>query len=297
MRVFVTGATGFIGTALIPELVGAGHTVLGLTRSDAGAASLTRAGVEVHRGDIYDLKSIRSGAEKADAVIHLAFNHDFSKFAENCETDRGVVETLISALAGSDRPLIVTSGTGMVRAEGGKAATENDTPLPSSVIPRAASEEATVAAAERGCHAMVVRLPQVHDTKKQGLVSYVIPGFRQKGVVAYIGEGQNRWPAAPVADVARLYRLALEKGRAGAKYHAVAEEGVTMKAICEVLGEGMKLPVVSITAEEAPAHFGWMAHFAAADLAASSAITRRELGWEPAGPSILTDLKNMDYGQ
>ncbi|WP_446742609.1 SDR family oxidoreductase [Silvibacterium acidisoli] len=297
MRVFLTGATGFIGTALIPELVGAGHTVVGLTRSDAGAASLDQAGVEVHRGDIYDLDSIKAGAERADAVIHLAFNHDFSKFAENCETDRRLIETLGEVLAGSGRPLIVTSGTGLIQGANGAAATENDAPVSSEVFPRAASEEATLTIAERGCRAMVVRLPQVHDTKKQGLVSYIIPGFREKGVVAYIGEGKNRWPAGAVSDVARLYRLVLEKGKPGGRYHAVGEEGVSTKAICEVLGAGLKLPVVSITPEEAPAHFGWMAHLASADLPASSAITREELGWEPAGPSILTDLKNMDYAR
>lgn len=295
MRVFVTGATGFIGSALIPELIGAGHQVLGLTRSDAGAESLARAGAEAHRGDLEDLESLRSGAAKSDAVIHLAFNHDFSKFLENCETDRRVVEALGSELAGSDRPLIITSGTGMASSAPGVPATENDQKISSKVVPRAASEESAAAIAAQGGRVIIVRLPQVHDTVKQGLVTYAIYVAREKGVVAYVGEGNNRWPAAHVLDTARLYRLALEKGTAGAVYHSVAEEGIANKEICEVIGKGMNLPVVSITPEEAKSHFGWLAPFVSWDIPASSVKTRKELGWTPSGPGLIADLKNMRY--
>jgi len=295
MRVFVTGATGFIGSSLVDELIGAGHQVLGLTRSDEGADALTGAGAEVHRGDIYNLDSLRSGAAQSDAVIHLAFNHDFSKFQENCETDRRVIEALASELAGSDRPLIITSGTGMASAAPGKIATEDDQKASSEVIPRAASEEAAAAAAAAGGHVIVVRLPQVHNTEKQGLVTYAIQVAREKGVSAYIGEGQNRYPAAHRLDVARLYRLALEKGTAGATYHAVDEEGVPVKDIAEVIGKGLNVPVVSLTSEEAQAHFGWLGFFVALDLAASSTKTRKELDWNPTGPGLITDLENMRY--
>jgi nucleoside-diphosphate-sugar epimerase len=294
MRVFVTGATGFIGSALIPELIGAGHQVLGLTRSDAGAEALARAGAEVHRGDLEDLDSLRSGAAKADAVIHLAFIHDFSKFLENCATDRRAIEALGTVLAGSDRPLIVTSATGIANSEPGVAATEDAKKI-AKVNPRALSEETATAAGAQGARAIIVRLPQVHDTVKQGLVSYAIRAAREKGVVAYVGDGKNRWPAAHVLDTARLYRLALEKGTAGAIYHAVAEEGIPVKDIFDVVGEGLKLPVVSLTPEEAQAHYGWLAMFVGMDLPASSAKTRKELGWEPNGPGLITDLKNMRY--
>ncbi len=294
MRVFVTGATGFIGSALVPELIGAGHQVLGLTRSDAGTDALTRAGAQAHRGDIYDLDSLRAGAAKADAVIHLAFNHDFSKFMENCETDRRVIELLSSVLEGSDRPLIITSGTGMGSAAPGVPSREDNPTVSSKIIPRAMSEEAGAATAARGVRIIVVRLPQVHDTVKQGFVTYAIQIAREKGVSAYIGNGTNRWPAAHVLDVARLYRLALEKGTA-ATYNAVAEEGISMREIAEVIGKGLNVPVVSLTSEESQAHFGWLAHFAAMDLPASSAQTRKQLGWEPTGPALIEDLKNMRY--
>ena len=294
MRVFVTGATGFIGSALVPELIGAGHQVLGLTRSDAGTDALTRAGAQAHRGDIYDLDSLRAGAAKADAVIHLAFNHDFSKFMENCETDRRVIELLSSVLEGSDRPLIITSGTGMGSAAPGVPSREDNPTVSSKIIPRAMSEEAGAAAAARGVRIIVVRLPQVHDTVKQGFVTYAIQIAREKSVSAYIGNGTNRWPAAHVLDVARLYRLALEKGTA-ATYNAVAEEGISMREIAEVIGNGLNVPVVSLTSEESQAHFGWLAHFAAMDLPASSAQTREQLGWGPTGPALIEDLKNMRY--
>lgn len=295
MRVFVTGATGFIGSALVKELIDAGHQVLGLARSDAGAEALRTAGAEVQRGELKDLESLRSGARSADAVIHLAFIHDFSKFQENCEADRRAVEAMGETLVGTDKLLMVTSGTGMASSGPGVAATEDAKHASSKVIPRGATEEAVEALRARGVRAVVVRLPQVHDTLKQGLVTYAIQIAREKGVSAYVGDGQNRWPAAHLSDVARLYKLALEKNVAGVNYHAVAEEGVTVKAMAEAISKGLKVPVVSLTPEEAKGHFGWLAMFAGMDFPASSAKTREQLGWEPTGPGILTDLENMRY--
>jgi nucleoside-diphosphate-sugar epimerase len=293
MRVFVTGATGFIGAALVRELIDAGHPVLGVARSDAGAQSLTAAGAQVQRGDLENLDSLRSGAAASDAVIHLAFIHDFSKFRENCEIDRRAIETLGDALAGSDRPLLVTSGLALIAH--GRLATENDPPWPLSDHYPRASEHVAAALEKRGVRSIVVRLPQVHDTKKQGLVSYTIQFARQKGAAAYIGEGLNRWAAVHVSDAAHLYRLALEKGHTGARYHAIAEEGVTARDIAEAIGRGLKVPAVSITPEQAPEYFGPLAPFAPLDLQGSSAQTRQELGWNPTGPTLLTDLGNMDY--
>jgi nucleoside-diphosphate-sugar epimerase len=294
MRVFVTGATGFIGSALVPELINAGHQVLGLARSDAGAQSLTAAGAEVHRGDLEDLDSLRSGAAASDGVIHTAFIHDFSKFAEVSAIDTRAIETLGSVLAGSGRPLIVTSGVALLAQ--GRAATEDDAPPPvSSSFPRA-SEAAAAPFAAQDVRTMVVRLPQVHDTVKQGLVSYLLAVARQKGVSAYVGDGLNRWPAAHVLDVARLYRLALEKGTAGARYHAVVEEGVPLRQIAEALGRGLKVPAVSLSREQAAEHFGWLGLFAAMDGPASSALTQERLGWHPtAQPGMIADLDQMRY--
>ena len=294
MRIFLTGATGFIGSAIVPELIHAGHQVLGLTRSDAGAQSLTAAGAEVHRGNLEDLESLRSGAAKSDGVIHCAFDHDFSNFAENCEKDRRAIEALGSALKGSDRPLVITSGTGLGNAEPGKPATE-DYFNPEHPNPRRSSELAGVAAAERGVNVSVVRLPQVHDPLKQGLITYAVAAAREKGVSAYVGDGLNRWPAVHVLDAARLYRLALEKGEPGARYHAVAEEGVPVRDIAEVLGRGMKVPVASLSPEQAADHFGWLAQFVAWDMPASSAQTQQQLGWHPAGPGLIADLEQMRF--
>jgi nucleoside-diphosphate-sugar epimerase len=293
MRIFVTGATGFIGSAIIPELINAGHQVLGLTRSEAGAQSLKAAGAEVHRGDLEDLESLRSGAAKSEGVIHCAFNHDFSKFVENCEMDRRAIEAMGDVLAGSYRPLVITSTTGMGNAVPGQPATEDHFD-PNHAIPRK-SEVAGASVAERGVNVSAVRLPQVHNTVKQGLITYAIQLARQKGVSAYVGDGLNRWPAAHVLDVAHLYRLALEKHEAGSRYNAVAEEGVSMREIAEVIGRGLKLPVVSLTPEEAPAHFGWLAMFAGFDMPASSALTQRRLGWRPTGPGLISDLEQMRY--
>ena len=300
MRVFVTGATGFIGSVVVQELLNAGHQVLGLSRSDAGAKSLAAAGAEVHRGSLEDLDSLCRGASASDGVIHLAFNHDafgtdFSRFVANCETDRQAVEAIGSVLAGSDRPVIITSGTGLANTVPGQSAFEDNPILNSSVIPRAASEEAAASLLSRGVNVSVVRLPQVHDPIKQGLITYVIIAAREKGVSPYVGDGINRWPAAHVSDTGRLYRLALEKHEAGAKYHAVAEEGVPLRDIAEVIGKGLKVPVVSISPEEAPAHFGWIAMFAGRDVPASSALTQKRLSWHPTGPGLIADLEQMNY--
>jgi nucleoside-diphosphate-sugar epimerase len=289
MRVFVTGATGFIGSALVPELINAGHRVLGLARSDAGAKSLAAAGAEVHRGSLEDLESLKSGAADSDAVIHLAFNHDFSKFQENCETDRRAIEALGSVLARSDRLLIVTSGTLVIAP--GRLATEEDTPSATSAsIPRIATEEAAAAVAARGVRVSLVRLPQVHDQNKQGLITSLINLARDKGVSAFVGDGKNRWSAAHLSDTAHLYRLALEKGSAG-RYHAVAEEGVPERDIAEVIGRRLKLPVVAKSPAEAAKHFGWLGGFAGLDGPASSALTRERLGWRPVGPGLIADLE------
>ena len=287
MRVFVTGATGFIGSAIVPELINAGHQVLGLTRSDAGAKSLFAAGAEVHRGDLADLGSLRSGADMSEAVIHLAFNHDFSKFAANSEMDRQAIEALGSALMGSDRLLVVTAGAALIAP--GRVATEDDVPPSNPAFPRV-SEETAASVAARGVRASVVRLPQVHDPFKQGLVTYLIALAREKGVSAYIGEGLNRWPAVHLLDAAHLYRLALEKGSAGARYHAVAEEGIPLREFAEAIGRGLKLPVISKSPEEAGEHFGWLAFFVGADVPASSELTQQQLGWRPTGPRLMDDL-------
>jgi nucleoside-diphosphate-sugar epimerase len=295
MRVFVTGATGFIGSALVPELLGAGHHVLGMARSDAGANALAAAGADVHRGSLEDLESLRSGAAAADAVIHLGFVHDFMRFKEVCEIDQRAIEALGGALAGSDRALIVTGGLALLAQ--GRAATEDDPPHPvSDAMPRA-SEHTVALFEERGVRTIAVRLPQVHDTRKQGLVSYAIQAAREKGVVAYVGEGKNRWAAVHVLDAARLYRLALEKGRKGARYHAIAEEGVSAREIAEAIGRRLNLPATSISREQAPEYLGQLALFASLDLTGSSAKTRKELGWEPTGPGLIADLENLQLSQ
>ncbi|HKD59675.1 MAG TPA: SDR family oxidoreductase [Terracidiphilus sp.] len=291
MRVFVTGATGFIGSRIVSELISAGHLVLGLARSDDGAQSLATTGAQVQRGDLEDLESLRSGAAASDAVLHVAFRHDWTRFAESCALDRRAIEAIGTVLQGSSRPFIVSSGVGVAQ---GRAATEDDPPLSNESVPRV-SEVTAVALLERGVHASVMRLPQVHDTVKQGLITPLIAIARAKGVSAYIGEGNNRWPAAHVTDVARLYRLALEKGAAGDRHHAIAEEGVPLKDIATVIGHGLNVPVVSITQEQAQEHFGFLGFFVGRDALTSSAETRRKLGWNPAGPGLLTDLENMRY--
>jgi nucleoside-diphosphate-sugar epimerase len=289
MRIFVTGATGFIGSAIVSELINAGHRVLGLARSDKGSASLAAVGADVLRGSLEDPDSLRSGAANSDGVIHTAFNHDFSKFAANCEVDRRAIEALGSALAGSDRPLIVTSGTGAIAP--GRLATEDDVPAFSSTSFPRVSEQTAASLAARGVRASVVRLPQVHDRVKQGLVTYMIALAREKGVSAFVGDGLNRWPAVRLLDAAHLYRLVLEKGSAGVRYHAVAEEGVPLREIADAIGRGLKVPVVAMSTEEAAQHFGFLGFFVGLDGPASSALTQERLGWRPTmQPGLIADL-------
>lgn len=291
MRVFVTGATGFIGSAVVQDLINAGHQVLGLSRSDVGDKPLIAAGAQVHRGSLEDLESLHSGAAISDGVIHTAFIHDFSdfsKFKENCEIDRRAIDALGDALAGSNRPLIVTSG---ISPTPGRPTTEDDLPPSGSSVTPRVSEEAAEAAAARGVRVSVVRLPQVHDRDKQGLVTYMIALAREKGISAYVGNGLNRWPAVHRHDAVPLYRLALEKGSAGARYHAVAEEGVPVREIAEAIGRGLKIPVVAKSTEEAADHFGWLGFFAGMDGPASSALTQQRLGWHPTQkPGLIADL-------
>src|SRR5271165_7049245 len=289
MRVFVTGATGFVGSHVVKELIAAGHKVLGLARSEAGAQALAATGADVQRGVLEDVSSLRSGAAASDAVIHLAFIHDFSKFQENCEIDKHAIEALGSVLAGSNRPLIATAGTAGL-AGPGQVATEDNVVPPNFPFPRVSEQTAL---SLKGVRASVMRLPQVHDTAKQGLITPLIQMYREKGACAYIGDGHNRWPAAGVLDVARLYRLAIEKAEPNAKYHAVAEEGVPMRDIAEAIGRRLKLPVKSIAPEEAQAFFGWLAMFAGHDMPASSEQTRQRLGWQPTGPGLIADLEAL----
>jgi nucleoside-diphosphate-sugar epimerase len=295
MRIFVTGAPGFIGSRLVPELIEAGHSVLGLTRSEKGAEALRKMGAEVKHGNIEDLDSLRQGAADSDGVIHLAFNHDFSQFQTNCDNDHKAIVAIGEVLQGSNRPFVITSGTAIASNVDGKPSTE-DGPT-AAWNPRAASEAAVRELAERGVNTSVVRLPQVHDTYKQGLVPYVTMTAKQKGKSVYVGDGSNRWPAAHVSAVAQLYRLAFEKAERAAIYHAVDEEGVSMKEIAEALGRGLKVPVESIKPEETAEHFGWLGHFIGHDMPSSSAITRKKLGWTPTGPGMIEDLDGMDYSK
>lgn len=294
MHVFVTGASGFIGSAIVTDLQAAGHKVIGLARSEASARTLLSRGVQVHRGDLEDLDSLRSGAAAAQAVIHTAFIHDFSRYKDVCEADRRAIAALGAVLAGTKHPLIVASGTG--RNGTGQIRREDDTvSQPSSVMPRMATEEAVKTVADQGITTMVIRLsPAVHDTRKQGLVTQLVARARQQRQSVYIGEGSNRWAAVHRLDAARLFALALEKGEAGAVYHAVAEEGIPLREIAAAIASRLSIPLAAQTQEEAATYFGPMAPFMSADLPASSSRTRERLGWQPTHPGLLADLAQLD---
>ena len=290
MLIFVTGATGFIGSAVVLELLGAGHQVLGLSRSEKGDQALIAAGAQVHRGALDDLDSLRRGAAAADGVIHLAFVHDFSQYQAAGETDRRAIEALGAALAGSGKPLVVTAGLASFGL--GRPATEADTPAAS---PRP-SEPVGLAQVAQGVRATVVRLaPSVHGAGDYAFLPMLINLARQKGESAYVGEGLNRWSAVHRLDAARLFRLALERGVAGGIYHGVADEGIPVRDIAAVIGRHLHVPVVAKSPAEAAAHFDWMARFAAADMAASSTRTQQELGWHPTHKGLLADLEEGDY--
>jgi len=293
MRVFVTGATGWVGSAVVWELVAAGHKVLGLCRSDEKAAALAAAGAEICRGSLEDLDGLKGFAARSDGVIHLAFNHDFSRLAENGAQERRSIEAIGEELAGSSRPFIVTSGIALLAP--GSVATEESPVRPIASFPR--NPEAAIAAlAAQGVRTTAVRLPpSVHGHGDHGFVPRVIGLAREKGVSPYIGDGRNRWPAVHRLDAARVYRLALEQGGTGGPFHAVAEHGVAFKEIADVIGRRLNLPVVSQPPEEAAQHFGWFATFAGIDCPASSEITRSKLGWVPEQPGLLADLDHPAY--
>jgi len=296
MRVFVTGATGYIGSAVVRELLGTGHQVVGLARSDAAAAALIAAGAAVHRGDLSDLDSLRDGAAAADGVIHTAFNNfsETTDMAASVQADLRAVETIGTALKGSAKPFVVTSVTFLL-ARLGRLGTEED--VSDTAVPRAAAENAAIALAERGVRSSVVRNAlTVHgEGDTRGFVSSLIGIARAKGVSAVVGDGANRWPAVHRLDAARLYRLAVEAAPAGSRLHGAAEEGVPFKAIAEVIGRHLNLPTVSIAAEDAGAHFGFLSAFASADNPTSSALTQQSLGWRPEGPGLIADLEQGHY--
>ena len=294
MSDFLKGATGFIGSRILRELLAGGHEVVGLTRSASGAKELANAGASAHMGTLEDPAGLAKGAENADAVIHTAFDHDFTNFVANCEKDRRVIAALGSVLKRSNRPLLITSGVGIGDPGNGEPARE-DVFDAHNFNPRIASELTGQEQLAAGVNLSVVRLPQVHDTVRQGLISPYIDMAREKGVVAYVGQGANRWAAGHVNDVAKLYVLALDRAEPGARYHAVAEEGVAARDIADTVATGLGLPAVSLSKKESEAHFGWFAMFAAADLTASSTLTRQKLGWLPTGPGLLDDLRDMDY--
>ena len=295
MRVFVTGATGFIGSAIVPELIDAGHDVVGLARSDQAAAALTSAGAEVHRGSLEDLDSLRRAAAAADGVIHTAFIHDFSRIQNSGPIDQRAVETLGAALEGSGRPLVITSGTAVTGR--GRLGTERDAGDPSGAgAHRVSSEQIALSLAERGVRSAVLRLPpSVHGEGDHGFVPTLIQIARDKGVSAYVGDGSNRWASVHRLDAAHLFRFAVEAAPAGSVLHGVADEGVPTREIADVIGRHLNLPVVSVSAEDAPDHFGFLAAFFGADVPASSALTRERLDWEPVQPGLLSDLDQGHY--
>lgn len=292
MRVFLTGATGFIGSAIIPELKAAGHEVLGLARSDENAAKLAAMGVAAHRGELTEPETLAAGAAACDATIHCAFIHDFSRFAENIAIDARAVEAMLAALEGSGKPFVLTSGTLMADTVG-EATEDDEAARDGPGAARGATERVVQDFAARGVKTAIVRLPQVHDTERQGLITYAVQVAREKGVSAYVGDGANRWAAAHVSDVARLYRLVLEKADAGARYHAVGESGVALREIAEAIGRRLGLPTASIPADQALEHFGFVGMFALRDAPVSSRLTRERLGWQPSGPGLIADLEAL----
>jgi nucleoside-diphosphate-sugar epimerase len=294
MRVFVTGANGFVGTAVVEDLIGAGHTVLGLVRSDGAADAVTRLGAEAHRGDLSLPETLTAGARICDGVIHTAYNHDFSQFAAAGETDGRAVEALGAALAGTDRPLVITSGIGLLTP--GEPTTEDDAGDPNSPgAVRIPSEEKALALASEGMRSSIIRLPiMVHDRTKQGLATRLIALARQTGVSAYVGDGVNRWPAVHRLDAARLYRLALEKGTAGSRYHAIAEDSIQLREIAEVIGKSLNIPIRAISPAKAAAHFGFLTYFVSSDFRSSSVHTKETLGWDPIQPGVIADLEAME---
>ena len=294
MQIFVTGATGFIGSALIPELLAFGHQVVGLTRSSAGTERLRNAGATAHEGTLEDATSLTRGAERADAVIHLAFDHDFSNYEANCRKDATAIAALGKALAGSDRPMLITSGIGMGIAAPGELAREDVLDL-GHENPRIASERAGQELLDQGVNLSTVRLPQIHDTRRQGLVSYLVDIARAVGHAAYVGNGEVRWSACHLSDAAQLFRMALDRAERGARYHAVDEEGVSLRDIARAIGESLKLPVRGVLAQTAEDHLGPMAAFATFDMPASSTRTREALGWHPSGPGLLEDIRAMHH--
>jgi nucleoside-diphosphate-sugar epimerase len=305
MRVFITGASGWIGSAVVPELTGAGHQVTGLARSDAPAAALTAAGAQVHRGTLDDLDGLRNAAAASDGVIHLAFKHDIAfsgGFQDAADADRRAIETFGEALAGSDRPFVIASGT--LGLAPGRVATERDgngpdpaaTPLIGGAATRRASAQMTLSFASRGVRSSVVRLPPtVHGEGDHGFMAALAGIARGKGVSGYVGDGSNRWPAVHRLDAAYLFRLALEEARAGSVLHAIADQGVPIRAIAEVIGRHLDLPVAAISPADAGEHFGWLAAFIAADSPASSTLTREMVGWQPTHPGLIDDLDKGHY--
>jgi nucleoside-diphosphate-sugar epimerase len=294
MRVFVTGATGFIGTAVVQELLSAGHQVLGLARSDTGAAALAQRGVEVHRGELSDLDSLAAGAQSCDGVIHTAFIHDFSQYEANAQTDQRALEVLASALEGTDKPLVATSATTVLAP--GHIGTETEAPALEGIGRIRAASEVVLSAAERGVRVSVIRLPpSVHDRGDHGFVPALIDVARRTGIAAYVGNGDNRWPAVHRLDAAHLYRLALESATPGSRLHGVGEEGIPMRLIAETISAGLGIPLRSLSVDDAAAHFGWLSLFVAADNTTSSALTRQALGWLPQQPGLLADMRSSGY--
>jgi len=295
MRVFLTGASGFIGSAVVAELLGAGHEVVGLARADSSAEAISAAGAEIQRGDLDDLDSLRTGAECSDGVIHLAYVHDFSKFEDNARIDQRAIDAIGEALSGSDRPFVIANGTLMLAA-GGRAATEEDGGDPAARLGRRLNEQLLLGLADSGVRSASLRLPPtVHGERDHGFVPMIIGIAREKGVSAYVGDGSNRWPAVHRLDAASLFRLALEQAPAGSVLHGVGEEGVPIREVAEVIGRHLEVPVASISAEQAPEHFGFLGAFIGADSPASSALTRARFGWQPSQPGLIDDLEQGHY--